>query len=82
MATPMGFEPMKTFRLGGGRSILLSYGVIFSMVGKTGLEPATSCSRSRRTPKLCYFPKSRTLIEYIYSIAYNTHLVNLIRCIF
>ena len=81
MATPMGFEPM-TFRLGGGRSILLSYGVIFSMVGKTGLEPATSCSRSRRTPKLCYFPKSRTLIEYIYSIAYITHHVNLIRCIF
>ena len=26
------------------------------MVGKTGFEPATSCSQSRRSTRLSYFP--------------------------
>ena len=26
------------------------------MVGKTGFEPATSWSQTKRTAKLCYFP--------------------------
>ena len=27
------------------------------MVGMTGFEPATSCSQSTRTTKLCYIPR-------------------------
>ena len=30
---------------------------LFNVVGKTGFEPATSCSQSRRSTRLSYFPK-------------------------
>ena len=36
----------------------LIYKAIFQVVGKTGFEPATSWSQTKRTTKLCYFPKN------------------------
>ena len=48
------------------------------MVGATGFEPATSCSRSRRATKLRYAPSLSTILLYA-SQAYfpinftNTH---------
>lgn len=37
-------------------------GLSAEMVGMTGFEPATSCSRSKRTTKLCYIPMSYTIL--------------------
>ena len=54
MARPTGFEPALSRVTGGclrplndGRGIL---------VGATGIEPATSCSQSRRSTRLSYTP--------------------------
>ena len=33
------------------------------MVGKTGFEPATSCSQSRRSTRLSYFPYKKEGLE-------------------
>jgi hypothetical protein len=67
---PVGFEPTirelqsLAFPLGYGSksSILIetvSSGLLFRMcmVGKTGFEPATSWSQTKRSTKLSYFPR-------------------------
>ena len=36
---------------------------IILMVGKTGFEPATSWSQTKRSTKLSYFPKIKKMVE-------------------
>lgn len=61
MEPPAGFEPA-AFRLQGGCSTTEPQGRIdgdqasLGMVGPAGFEPVTSCSRSRRAPRLRHDP--------------------------
>src|SRR5579872_5898711 len=60
-ARPRRLE-LRTCRLEGGCSILLSYGRTIARsnyeitIGWTGLEPATSASQTRRSTRLSYHP--------------------------
>jgi hypothetical protein len=42
----------------GHKKIIHQNDLVSKMVGKTGFEPATSWSQTKRTTKLCYFPKN------------------------